>query len=61
VTLLVPTLVARFSGRVFGWQVLFLAMPDLLGCLGLAAAMGAALGTARAVMVLSRARARRSA
>jgi CubicO group peptidase (beta-lactamase class C family) len=61
VTLLVPTLVARFSGRVFGWRVLFLAMPDLLGCLGLAAAMGAALGTARAVTLLSRARAGRPA
>jgi CubicO group peptidase (beta-lactamase class C family) len=61
VTLLAPTLVARFSGRVFGWRVLFLAMPDLLGCLGLAAAMGAALGTARAVTLLSRARARRPA
>jgi CubicO group peptidase (beta-lactamase class C family) len=61
VTLLVPTLVARFSGRVFGWRVLFLAMPDLLGCLGLAAAMGAALGTARAATLLSRARARRPA
>lgn len=34
VTLLVPTLVARFSGRVFGWRVLFLAAPDLIGCLG---------------------------
>jgi CubicO group peptidase (beta-lactamase class C family) len=61
VTLLVPTLVARFSGRVFGWRVLFLAMPDLLGCLGLAAAMGAALGTARAVTLVSRARAERPA
>ena len=61
VTLLVPTLVARFSGRVFGWRVLFLAMPDLLGCLGLAAAMGAALGTARAVTLVSHARARRPA
>jgi CubicO group peptidase (beta-lactamase class C family) len=56
VTLLVPTLVARFSGRVFGWRALFLAMPDLLGCLGLAAAIGAALGTARTVMLISRAR-----
>ncbi len=61
VTLLVPTLVARFSGRVFGWRVLFLAVPDLLSCLGLAAAMGAALGTARAVTLLSRARAGRPA
>jgi CubicO group peptidase (beta-lactamase class C family) len=61
VTLLAPTLVARFSGRVFGWRVLFLAMPDLLGCLGLAAAMGAALGTARAARLVSRARARRPA
>jgi CubicO group peptidase (beta-lactamase class C family) len=61
VTLLVPTLVARFSGRVFGWRVLFLAMPDLLGCLGLAAAMGAALGTARAVTLLSHAQADRPA
>jgi CubicO group peptidase (beta-lactamase class C family) len=60
-TLLVPTLVARLSDRVFGWRVLFLAMPDLLGCLGLAAAMGAALGTARAVTLLSRGRARRPA
>jgi hypothetical protein len=56
VTLLVPTLVARFSGRVFGWRVLFLAAPDLIGCLGLAAAIGAALGTARTVMLISRAR-----
>jgi CubicO group peptidase (beta-lactamase class C family) len=61
VTLLVPTLVARFSGRVFGWRVLFLAMPDLLSCLGLAAALGAALGTARTVMLISRARADRPA
>jgi CubicO group peptidase (beta-lactamase class C family) len=61
VTLLVPTLVARFSGRVFGWRVLFLAMPDLLGCLGLAAAMGAALGTTRTIMLISRARADRPA
>jgi CubicO group peptidase (beta-lactamase class C family) len=61
VTLLVPTLVARFSGRVFGWRVLFLAMPDLLGCLGLTAAMGAALGTARTIMLISRSRADRPA
>jgi CubicO group peptidase (beta-lactamase class C family) len=55
-TLLVPTLVARFSGRVFSWPVLFLAVPDLLGCLGLAAAMGAALGSARAITLMSHAR-----
>jgi CubicO group peptidase (beta-lactamase class C family) len=61
VTLLAPILVARFSGRVFGWRVLFLAMPDLLGCLGLATAMGAALGTARAARLVSRARAGRPA
>jgi CubicO group peptidase (beta-lactamase class C family) len=60
-TLLVPTLVARFSGRVFSWQVLFLAVPDLLGCLGLAAAMGAALGTARAVTLISHTQAGRPA
>jgi CubicO group peptidase (beta-lactamase class C family) len=61
VTLLVPTLVARFSGRVFGWRVLFLAAPDLLSCLGLAAALGVALGTARTIMLISRARADRPA
>jgi CubicO group peptidase (beta-lactamase class C family) len=55
-TLLIPTLVARFSGRVFSWRVLLLAVPDLLGCLGLAAAMGVALGTARAVTLMSHAR-----
>jgi hypothetical protein len=59
VTLLVPTLVTRLSGRVFGWRVLVLAAPDLLGCLGLAAAMGATLGAARAVALLSHARAGR--
>jgi uncharacterized membrane protein YidH (DUF202 family) len=52
-TLLTPTLVAQLSGRVFSWRVLFLALPDLLGCLGLAAAMGAALGTARALTLMS--------
>ena len=55
-TLLVPTLVTRFSGRVFSWRVLFLAVPDLLGCLWLAAATGLALGTARAVTLISHAR-----
>jgi CubicO group peptidase (beta-lactamase class C family) len=60
-TLLVPTLLARFSGRVFSWPVLFLAVPDLLGCLGLAAAMGAALGSARAVTLMSHARTGRPA
>jgi CubicO group peptidase (beta-lactamase class C family) len=60
-TLLVPTLVARFSDRVFSWPVLFLALPDLLACLVLAAAMGAALGSARAVMLMSHARTGRPA
>jgi CubicO group peptidase (beta-lactamase class C family) len=60
-TLLVPTLLARFSGRVFSWPVLFLAAPDLLACLVLAAAMGAALGSARAVTLISHARADRPA
>ena len=55
-TLLLPTLVARFSGRVFSWRALFLAVPDLLGCLALAAAMGAALGAARAVTLISHTR-----
>jgi CubicO group peptidase (beta-lactamase class C family) len=55
-TLLVPTLVARFSGRVFSWPVLFLALPDLLGCLGLAAAIGVTLGSARTVTLMSHAR-----
>ena len=59
--LLVPTLVAQFSGRVFSWRVLFLAVPDLIGCLGLAAAMGAALGSARAVTLMSYARTGRPA
>jgi CubicO group peptidase (beta-lactamase class C family) len=61
VTLLVPTLFARFSGRVFSWRVLFLAVPDLLGCLGLAAATGLALGTARAVTLIFHARTGRPA
>jgi CubicO group peptidase (beta-lactamase class C family) len=60
-TLLVPTLLARFSGRVFSWPVLFLAAPDLLACLVLAAALGAALGSARAVTLISHARADRPA
>jgi hypothetical protein len=60
-TLLVPTLLARFSGRVFSWPVLLLAAPDLIACLVLAAAMGAALGSARAVMVISHTRTERSA
>jgi CubicO group peptidase (beta-lactamase class C family) len=55
-TLLVPTLVTRFSGRVFSWRVLLLAVPDLLGCLGLAAAIGVALGSTRAVTLMSHAR-----
>jgi hypothetical protein len=41
---------------VFSWPVLFLALPDLLGCLGLAAAIGVALGSARAVTLMSHAR-----
>jgi CubicO group peptidase (beta-lactamase class C family) len=52
-TLLVPTLVARLSDRVFSWRALFLAVPDLLGCLALAAVLGVALGTARAVTLIS--------
>jgi CubicO group peptidase (beta-lactamase class C family) len=60
-TLLVPTLVARFSDRVFSWPVLFLALPDLLACLVLAAAMGVALGSARAVMLMSHVRTGRPA
>jgi hypothetical protein len=50
-------LVARYSGRVFGWRGLFLTVPDLLGCLELAAAMGASMGgTARSITLVSRAR-----
>jgi hypothetical protein len=60
-TLLVPTLLARFSGRVFSWPVLFLALPDLIACLVLAAAMGAALGSTRAVMLISHTRTGRPA
>jgi CubicO group peptidase (beta-lactamase class C family) len=59
--LLVPTIVAWFSGRVFSWRVLYLALPDLLGCLGLAAASGAALGTARVVTLMSHTRTGRPA
>jgi CubicO group peptidase (beta-lactamase class C family) len=55
-TLLVPTLVARLSGRVFSWRALFFAVPDLLGCLVLAALLGATLGTARAVALISHTR-----
>jgi hypothetical protein len=60
-TLLVPTLLTRFSGRVFSWPVLFLAAPDLLACLVLTAAMGAALGSARAVTLISHERTGRPA
>jgi CubicO group peptidase (beta-lactamase class C family) len=55
-TLLVPTLAVRLSGRVFSWRALLLAVPDLLGCLVLAAVLGAALGTARAVTLISHTR-----
>jgi hypothetical protein len=41
---------------VFSWRALFLAVPDLLGCLALAAVLGAALGTARAVTLISHTR-----
>ena len=41
-TLLVPTPAARLSDRVFSWRALFLAVPDLLGCLALAAVLGMA-------------------
>lgn len=52
IALLTPSLVARFADRVFGWQVLFLSMPDVLGTLVLAGVLGAALGMARIVLLV---------
>lgn len=51
-TLLAPMLAARLSGRVFGWWVLFLAVPDLMVCLLSAAVFGAAMSLTRAVFIL---------
>ncbi|MFN8078633.1 MAG: serine hydrolase domain-containing protein [Kineosporiaceae bacterium] len=54
VALSTPSLVARLSDRVFGWRVLFLAIPDLMGCLTLAGVLGAALGIARLISIARR-------
>jgi hypothetical protein len=48
--------VVRLSSRLLSWRALFLAVPDLLGCLALAAMLGAALGTARAVTLITHTR-----
>jgi CubicO group peptidase (beta-lactamase class C family) len=56
VTALTPTLVARFSDRVFGWRLLVLAFPDVMVCLIAAGAAGAVLGIVRLISVARRAR-----
>jgi CubicO group peptidase (beta-lactamase class C family) len=48
-------LVASFTGRVFSYSQLFWAMPDVVAWLTLAAALGAAAGTARVFVVACRA------
>ena len=44
-----PWVVDRFSDRVFGWQRLILAMPDVMALLGVAGVAGLAVVAARAV------------
>jgi CubicO group peptidase (beta-lactamase class C family) len=53
-TALTPSLIARLSDRVFGWRAILLATPDVMGCLILAGAIGAALGIARIVSLSRR-------
>lgn len=54
-TALTSPLIARASGRVYGWHRLVLALPDLTACLVLGSAAGAILGVARLVSLARRA------
>lgn len=56
--LMTPNLVARSADRVYGWKVLILAIPGLMGTLILAGVMGAALAFSRLMWIarLSRAK-----
>ena len=53
-----PNLIARLADRVYGWKVLILAIPGLMGTLILAGVMGAALAFSRLMWIarLSRAK-----
>jgi hypothetical protein len=53
-----PFLTTKFTGRVFGYRVLFWSMPDVVGLLALAGVTGAALVVARAGVLLYRRRVR---